>query len=448
MNTNFTTINTPKHFVTLGRPAGKRFIKSQFDDNAKQISDRLQRSLNISSSNYHVVRSSLSRNDFGDMDILVSKASLTNLGTNWQQKFLNSVFGENFYAKVPDTNTTVFEYKGFQINIHEWEGSISQAAIFLQNEGQGTLMQIIAQSLGMEYNVNGLYLKTGIEEQPLINVNTDPVYVYRMLGVSSDSLNHYVYTFKDLFKVIAQSTYFNRAHFLSVESDTERLVKNPILADFIKFLKAVNLTPGERSYDTTLEAASKQMYLNFQSYAPNTIDLYKDLVKRSKIGLLAKDKFNAEKVAEVTELSGEVLAGFIDSFKKTFSDPKKFEMFVITSLPETINKAMLKHRDATIKPEDIGVKPVVEVVAVEVVSEIPKDVPLPEVAKVEEVITPKSKPRGKKAAPTLEGIPKAKKAAPKKKVAKVLEEPVMATLPPTWVETWPAQAPRNTNVIS
>lgn len=422
---NITTLNNPKHLVTLGRSAGRRLTRGVYDDMVYQINDKLRRNQRLSSSQFYIIKPLLNRSSYGDIDIVISADAM---GKDWEKKLLSNVFGSaTFFAKVPGTDTTVFDYQKTQINVHLVKGNVGYAANYLRNDGAGELITIMLDSVGLVYNIDGLYLKTGIPNSPLLEIMTDSSYKLRMTGVPQEALEFYMYTRDDLFKIIRRSPFFNRQVFLDLESDTERLAKSPILKEFIEHLKATPYTPTtETKFDPTLDESRKTMTLNFESYARGALDAYKQLVKANKVEELFTSKFSFEKVTEITGLSGETLVTFMNGFATSFKTKEGFRNFILTSLPETFTNALLEYKTktGTVMPDPVAEVPVVEAPKVE---EVPK-------------LKGKAKVKAKAKAKSLKAIAeeavvkvvasevKAKKAAPKKKA--VAAAAVVSALPP------------------
>ncbi len=354
-----TTLNNPKHLVTLGRKEPKRISRDLYDQLVSGLSGRIKNYLRISTSSYFFVKSTLARPSFGDMDVVIEKNALS---ANWRETFCKSVTAERYYADIPNTDTTVFEYQGYQLNVHLYEGSLANASNFLRNEGCGELIDIMVKGVDMSFDINGLYMHTNIEERPLIKIAVDPSYCLRMTGVVSESLEYYGYTKHDIFKILTASAFFNRKVFLDLETDTERLAKSPILTEFIAYLKGNPTIRGEVSFDVTKPVSKHTMLLNFKNYAPKILEMYQELVRSNKLNILFDEKFNPEKVTALTGLEGERVIAFMTNFASKFKTLKEFQSFVITSLPETLNKALLDYKAETVKPEpEVVPEPAVEV---------------------------------------------------------------------------------------
>jgi hypothetical protein len=355
--TNFTTLNNPKHFVALGRAVGKRFSKDGYENIVSTLTDRIKRSLRWNTNQYGFVRSPHNRNSFGDVDLVISRASAVK---GWQEKFRNHVFGADFCENIKGTDTWVFDYNGHQVNVHVYEGNITHALVYLRNDGMGTLLSILANSLDMEFDIDGLRIKTGIPETPTLDIQCDIAYRTQMLGINRDSIDYYTHNEKDIFQLVLGSIYFNRKPFLDLEN-SDLAASSPILTKFIAYLKAVPKYPNEQVFSPDTNADHKNhMVLNFENYAPRTIQVYSEMRKRSKILEMFEAKFNTEKVSEITGLTGGLLMEFMNSFARSHRNADNFQKYILSSLPETITGALLAHKAATVTAEDMEAQKVID----------------------------------------------------------------------------------------
>lgn len=347
-NFNFSTLNTPKHFVALGREAGKSFTRATKDDLYQRISDNLRRGAGISTSYYSLVPVPLNRLRFNDLDIIVAKEGLP---SNWMTRLRDKVFDGGFHAPIPGTNTVVFEYRGYQINVHAVDNAseLRRAILYLGQHGLMGLAQIVGESLGIEYDMNSFKLKTGVPTTPTLEIQYSQYNEYRILGMSPDFIVHHIYTNEDIYKAVFTGAFFNRKVFLDLEAQPDyavRTAKNPILKSFVDYLKANPSLSGEVRFDPTSARDRIGFTQTFKSYSGQVFTQHEDLVRAHQLYELTQAKFSVEKMSAVTGLTGVHLKRVMDLFAQAgFKSEKAFNHFIITSLPESINAHILAVRD-------------------------------------------------------------------------------------------------------
>lgn len=363
-NYNFTTLNNPKHFVALGKEPGKAMNLSMRTDIWSRINTNFRRSAGISPSYYSLVPTINNRSLFNDMDIVIATEGFS---SNWKSTLSQRVFsGEEIHA-IQGTNTFVVRFLNHQINIHvvKTQNDLRRALAYLGNQGLMGLVEILGESLGIKYDMNNFKLLTGVPSQEHLDIPYSQYLEYRLTGVSPDFVVYHLYSDHDIFKAVYMSQFFNRQVFLDLESKpdyAERVAKNPQIKAFVDYLKGNPRLQGETKFDPNNARQISEFTNIFKAYAGRTFNQYEVLKRKSNLDEMVGLKFTSEKMAAVTGLEGDKLKRLMDVFaQEGFSGEADFNMFIITSLPETINARILTLKEKLFKDGEEVKAPELEV---------------------------------------------------------------------------------------
>lgn len=278
--------------------------------------------LNLFEKEVHIVRAYRSKQDHGDMDIM-----LPNDGT------LGDIAGKlKDYFKpgqmVCNGGVYSFDHEEFQIDVilttpENWETSVA----FFDYDPSGNLMGKIAHKFGLKYGFKGLaypYRTTDGVEFADITVSKDNRKIFEFLGFDYDAFQNGFDTKREIFDYVVNSKYFDPQNFLMENLnhiDKKRNKKRPTYQEFLAYINAE--VEAGRKWNQTF-AKNKDEYLPMIAEAFPEAALYYEIAKcrdADNRRRIIASKFNGEMVmAMYPELSGEALGRFIVGFKSHIAD--------------------------------------------------------------------------------------------------------------------------------
>lgn len=421
--------------TAIGNRTPARMTRDVHQNKINTILDLIGRRMNINARYVYTVESWRGRDSYGDVDLIIDRSKLPD---NWQEQFRVNVFGKGETWKVQGQETYVFVHGTNQVNIHVAEGNASYIKTYLRYNGLSTLFSIILSIVDLEFNDKGLFLKFNGRSPASINIGAVSAVsnVLSLLEFSADNYEYSMYNERDAFTYLTGSPLFNREYFLAYANDaanSDTIAKNPIITRFVAYITHESYRDRLPAFDP--ESTRAKTWVNtFKRMFPAVIQEYVELSNKEGFFQLVDKKYNAEIVSRITEETGEHLVSIFESFKKVFKSEKEFNLFVVSSSPETIEIALKKHQEAL-----GGKKTGIVVATPESVVET-----LPEAPKAPEL---KVKAKSKKKAPELKAVPKAEPTPKKKSTKKTSTTPMAEELPriPTAdvAADWPMPTPRS-----
>lgn len=342
--TTFTisTSNTPKHLVTLGRSQPRRMSQRDYSSIAERVASRVERYVSLGSSYFRIVPILTSRETFGDIDFVLD---LSKASGNWAERMASRAFENCFYKQIGDSNTWVFEYAGYQINVHVAPISNSHSVVeYLRFGGVGPLLEIMLEDLGLVVHKYFPAIPTGIKSKPFIEMDYDIHYALTiLLGYSGEYFAYDIRNEQQLFQAIQTCRYFNRASYLAyANAHPEKLIQVPMLKKFIDYLTSNTQSTRESCF--IKESDTHKVWVNnFRKQYPNEVKKIVDIKEQESVSKLVHSKLNIDLVKTWTEITddkvaNEIMLKFINSFK----DADNLKHHLITSMLPTIKSSILE----------------------------------------------------------------------------------------------------------
>lgn len=270
------------------------------------------------------------KEDFGDIDILISKPKL-------EFEELKSFLIQNFNTKeiVKNGDIISFEYKNFQVDlIFEEIENIEIAEFYYSYNDLNNLTGKIAYAFGLKFGFTGLYYPLRTEHGNIskeILLTKQPNIIYEFLGYDFKIYQNGFNSLEDIFNFVVSSPFFSPQIFIKDEKsqiDKVRERKRKTYASFLDWLE-IYLKNNTKDFYTFNE--DKKQYLNkISDYFPQA-NLIKEIehfeIHQRKLKVVS-EKFNGKIVMEmIPNLSGKDLGNFIVNFKKHISNKylKDFE---------------------------------------------------------------------------------------------------------------------------
>lgn len=281
---------------------------------------------------YHIVKAYESKEDFGDMDIVISKGK-----DGKTYSFFQELFKDTPKVRNGSVMSVVYDHqlggKKFQIDyIFQKEKDFDFACHYFDYNDLGNLIGRVAHKAGFKFGHDGLWyiLRDGDYQVGKVCITKS---FYEALYFLEFSIADYALGFKtleDIFWYVVSNPYFDpKSYDLDSRSRYARIrdVKRPTYTAFLKWIKE-NVKEG-KIRERTKEDWLKESFWFFPDFEKE----YNNLQEKNRIRKAVREKFNGNIVMEITGLEGKELGKFISYFKTTEDD---FEQWVLDSTEEWI----------------------------------------------------------------------------------------------------------------
>ncbi len=322
--------------------------------------------LNIFERGIHIVRAYHSKQDHGDMDILLQNdGTLGNIAQKLQDYFKPGQMKCN-------GGVYSFDYEEFQIDVilcnpEDWDTSIA----FFDYDPSGNLMGKIAHKFGLKYGFKGLVYPyrtiDGVEFGDIV-ISKDNRKVFGFLGFDYDRFLAGFNTKQEIFDYVVDSKYFDPQNFLMENLnhiDKKRNKKRPTYQEFLSYINAE--VESGRKWNQTF-AKNKEEYVPLIDLAFPEANLYDEIERYKELDrrrLVVHQKFNGDMLNSKYGIGGEELGAFITGFKKHIVDLQRaiglegqdkqlFNDYLYNCSQDIINADIDKYREEHFKPERNG----------------------------------------------------------------------------------------------
>ena len=178
-----------------------RLNKEDYNRYVNEISEHLH---NIGIKTFFPTQAIKDKEDFGDMDIIVSSTAET--------KSLALTWLHNFYPYQSNGEVVSFLYKSFQIDlIFIAEKSYNYACNYFSHNDLGNLLGRMAKQLGFKHGHEGLYYVQRDGDATLKEhlLSTNYLDILNILGLDKLKFMKGFDTYQDLFDFVMSSPYYN-----------------------------------------------------------------------------------------------------------------------------------------------------------------------------------------------------------------------------------------------
>lgn len=289
----------------------RRYIKDEY----LAIADDVSRQFNIlfPQCTNTVIPSFFNKQDFGDLDILITS---DNLPGNYIE-LIKTTF--NPMEILNNGDVLSFDYKNFQIDlIKHPEKIFNIAKTYYSYNDLGNLIGKVAYKLGLKYGHAGLaiLLRDGTNHFGTIELSTNPEIIFNFLGFDYNRFLEGFNDLNDIYDYVVKSRYFNPDIYLLENNNHRSRVRDKKRTSYIGFLE----------YISGLDVNSDKIYKYKpkKEYLHNTLDYFgSDITNQYNSEWVklenqkqAKVKFNGTLVSEITGLTDNHLGEFIQLFKQ------------------------------------------------------------------------------------------------------------------------------------
>lgn len=276
------------------------------------------------------------KQSFGDLDIIYSTYDDEPLSIF----DIKSIFTVQQIIK--NGSVISFDHKEFQVDlIHSKKSCYNYGLAYysyndLGNIGCGKLVK----HFGLKHGHDGLFLPLYGEhgnkfDEILLTENHDKT--LDLVALCTDKFEKGFDELNDIFEYVASSPYYNPKHYLLENVNSAGRMRDKKRETYRKFLEF-----GKTWKGATIESnPDKSSYLRYiLDTFPEALEAYQNAIMKRCLGMVAKQKFNADMVKEWTGLEGEKLGNFMKMLKSDF-DLEHTQL--VLSTPEKIKSVVMKH---------------------------------------------------------------------------------------------------------
>jgi hypothetical protein len=280
-----------------------------------------------------VCRSTRSKIDFGDIDVLMVSDELP---ADWIEQLSKEWKSKEVVRNGP---VVTFEVDGFQVDViktpsHEF----NSAYAYLGQADCGNFMGKLSRRLGLKYGHNGLtyVYRDGDHVVGNITVSDTPAETFDLLGLNYEKFLEGFDTLEDVFEFVASSKYFSPKPFSFEEMNSIARIRDKKRPSYNALLKWIDANKATR--DWNYEFADKDSYLPmlFERF-PKFREEWYNLRARSYVMRDIQAKFNGDIVRDITGLQGKDLGLFMIKLRM---EGGLTQDFILTQSQEKINQVI------------------------------------------------------------------------------------------------------------
>ena len=296
-----------------------------------------------------VVKSIRSKQDFGDIDVLVSRDMFG--GNFTPEVFVTRVCRE---LGLPTHNIVVVKnglVKSFGLPIGD--GVVFQADIITTCDADidfsdgyfawndcANLMGRIAHKMGLTLGHDGLWLPVRHETRMLgkILLTKNFYQAVNFLGFDADVWQQGFDDYEQLFAFIVANKKFNPEIFLLDNRNHTARVRDKKRPTYTKFLEHIATMCDDDWYEWPQNKGDflPTVFAEFRDALPQWVAL----VEAAAVEACIKKRFNGVVVAAATGLTGKELGAFMTEFRNKFEDAYEFDRFLACRHPHEIEAAI------------------------------------------------------------------------------------------------------------
>lgn len=323
----------------------RRYNKKEYDAMAADLSLLLMHY----KIKHFITKSYKDKEDFGDIDVLISSKSFES--NNDMYNFIV----ENFDTKEISRNKSVisFEYRDFQIDFIRMDQKYWETAkVYYSYNDLGNLMGRIAANMGFRYGHFGLrYQYNSIHggKTLKIDISRDPEKIFAFLGFNYALFESGFNSLEDIFKYVVFSKYFTTMIFQYSMLNHQNKTRNKKRVNYGKFLDYIgdknNIMPI--NYDFPLIDYIGEAENFFGVEIKTKVKEFDLEIFDSKRNNKAVEKFNGNIILNHFDITGKEIGKAITKFKREVED--EFEMdwetFVLSNREDTVMRFFCKYNN-------------------------------------------------------------------------------------------------------
>jgi hypothetical protein len=264
--------------------------------------------LSLLPSNFLPIREIASKEDFGDIDLLISNPNFYNLFETVMSK--NNI---KINGKIKNSEITSYAINDkHQIDLILLENTKLAWEYYSDND-KGIIIGNIFHQLGFSYGHKGLYLKL---ENTKFLLSTNTFDILNFLKYPIDGIekvinpNLFFSTFEEMFEFAISTPYFNSAYYGDAFLNNENRTRNNKRNTWNKFRDFLQTKTFKNEFIPNKEIMKLKALKFFNKEAE-----YLDLLYSEEINKIKKKLFDGNKISSITNLKNKDLGDFIIKFK-------------------------------------------------------------------------------------------------------------------------------------
>lgn len=325
---------------------GKRISRDKYLIIEKDIRNYLNTS--IGQNNFIIPRYYKTKEDFGDMDILIDRNIIHNKiinGISFKNKIENEL--ELGICKFYNNILTCL-YKNFQVDFFPTDKTNLQMLGNYMDYNIGNFIGKIARRFNLKYGMNGLtYVYRGDDNQYKREkfITNDIKKIFELFDLDYLTWKNGFNSNIDSYEWLIKSKYFSTYTYLNPKQGTKKRAKDrPEFNNFIQWLKDNNV---DKSFQFTSDEGKYEL---IKYYFPNIniMEFINESDKKYKQFKLIRSKFNGNIIIDLLpNLKGKMLGVFIGKYKDYINELYgNFDNFIINTPQEVINNLIIKFNNS------------------------------------------------------------------------------------------------------
>lgn len=289
------------------------------------------------------------KNDFGDLDVLISSGALN---TSEQYLALKATTEELFGAldwvrngpvvSIDYRKAPVPSRKAFQVDlIRQEEDSYDYGLCYFSFNDLGNLLGRIAHAMGVAHRHDGLYwyLRDGTYLFDEIQLTKEYSETLEFLGLDPGVFEKGFHELEEVFQYVASSPYFRPEIYLLENRNHASRIRDRKRKTYTKFL---DWCKANSSVAEPLPEDKSVWFERIQQFFPHFETKRAELSHLLAENRQAKEKFNGKRVSELTGLTGKALGKLMQTIRAGFQDDKAFIQYVLSTSEEELKALILR----------------------------------------------------------------------------------------------------------
>lgn len=309
----------------------RRLEKEEYNSYVKEVLDLL---LSVNSSlSLHVTRAIRSKEDFGDLDIVVK-------GRN-ERYLIEDNLVRLGYPLSKNGDVTSFLYIDFQVDlIFTNESHYRYSCHYFDWNDLGNLVGRMSKQFGFKHGHNGLYYVLRDDNRVIKEflLSTEYLDIINILGLDKFKFKSGFDAYEELFDFIIASPYFNSDSFKLENLNNINRVRDRKRKTYNMFLKYIESKNIEGKGTSKLSYEEKESFvLNKFPHIRHEVQELKDKVK---LGNKVKERINGRIIMSLfKDIDGKTVGKYIDILKER--RPDLYSEAVLNMTEEEVHLAIL-----------------------------------------------------------------------------------------------------------
>lgn len=319
----------------------RRYKRQEYFDLEREVTGLIE-GLNVDTV-VGTIKAYAEKESFGDMDLLVASDRLP---SNFKE-LIKDTFQYN--QIVCNGNVWSFDYKELQIDLILTPHHIMDfASVYYSYNDLGNLIGRIAHKFGLKFGHDGFWFinRDGGQGRKDILVSRQVGDIFDFLGFDYFRWLAGFNTLDDIFTFVENSKYFNPDIYLFENLNHTARVRDRKRSTYSAFVERCEKMVGTKEFFTFEKDKSVYMLMMFDAF-PDFKDAYIEMRKDQLLKNELNDKFNGNKVRDITQYNGKQLGEFMSYIRD------KFTPELVLSQSDAVIESFIKHYQTMFEDPDL-----------------------------------------------------------------------------------------------